>query len=331
MDIFVGYLLFFVMYISNVGAPSSYYGPDEDGALILRERSFLASDLISGFGYGIQFALYTTCAHYLWSQRQTRRYALVLLAYTSIAFCIQTVYVAVQARVLQHVYIDDRNYPGGPWAYYLSSQSIPVNIVVQVTLFVLTFMCDVLVLWRCWVIWQAPWQSRRVAYLVASVPLVLLLASFATGILWALSSSRTASPSTLYPALPKAYGIAYTSTSFSINILLTLLITGRLLQYRANIMSSLPAAYAKHYLSLATALVESAALYSVFAVAFLVSYAVDSGLDQVFLAVAQAAQQVSAYMIVYRLANGMAWETTTLANDLTSTISALVEETGSAC
>ena len=37
-------------------------------------------------------------------------------------------------------------------------------------------------------------------------------------------------------------------------------------------------------------LVESAALYSAFAAAFLVSYAVDSGLDQVFLALAQAAQ-----------------------------------------
>ncbi|VDB87196.1 unnamed protein product [Peniophora sp. CBMAI 1063] len=232
----------------NGSTSTPHYGPDEDAMTIFLERGFLASDLLTGLGYGVQLVLYGACARHLWTQRHTKRHSLFLLAYTSVVLIVETIFVAVQARDIQ-----------------------------LATLFVITFLSDALVLWRCWVIWQSPWQGRWVVYFAVSIPFLMPITSFAMGTLWALESSQP--DWTIYSALPWAFGISYFTISLSTNVILTLLIIGRLLQYRASIMSSLLASYAKHYLSLATILIESAALYSILAVCFLVLYAVNNGID----------------------------------------------------
>ena len=43
------------------------------------------------------------------------------------------------------MYIENRNYPGGPWIYFLNTQSQPVDVLFDSTVFILTFLCDVLV------------------------------------------------------------------------------------------------------------------------------------------------------------------------------------------
>ena len=130
------------------------------------------------------------------------------------------------------------------------------------------------------------------------------------GVLWTLQSSQPGL--SFYSALPLAYGTSYYAISLSVNIVLTLLITLRLLQYRRTVVQAMSAEYARHYVSLVAVLIESAALYSVFALVFLITYAVNNPLNQIALAIAQASQQISTYMIIYRLADGSAWKTSTL-------------------
>ena len=101
------------------------------------------------------------------------------------------------------------------------------------------------------------------------------------GTLWTLQSSQPGL--SLYSALPMAYGTSYYAISLGTNIVLTILISVRLLLYRRNLMARLPADYAKHYLSLLAIIVESAALYSAFALIFLITYAINDPVNQVFL------------------------------------------------
>lgn len=108
------------------------------------------------------------------------------------------------------------------------------------------------------------------------------------GVLWTLQSSQPGL--SLYSALPLAYGTSYYAISLGVNIVLTFLIIIRLFQYRRTILRSLPPDHAKHYVSIMTVLVESAALYSVFAIIFLITYAVNNPINQIFLGVAQASQ-----------------------------------------
>ena len=131
---------------------------------------------------GIQLVMYAYCAGYLWKQRATRRHAYFILAYITVIFIIETVFVAVQARTVQICYIDNRvsvsvcsvlygsvgylpvcvcqNYPGGPWQYFLATQNLPVNVMFYATLFLITFLCDCLVvsIWNMRL--HSIWYSR---------------------------------------------------------------------------------------------------------------------------------------------------------------------------
>ncbi len=108
------------------------------------------------------------------------------------------------------------------------------------------------------------------------------------GTLWTLKSSH--SGLSLYSKDSLAYGTAYYAISLGVNVVLTALIVARFLMYRRTHLAHLPAEHTLQYLSLASFIVESAALYSVFAAAFLVSYALNKPINQVWLGFAQAAQ-----------------------------------------
>ena len=108
------------------------------------------------------------------------------------------------------------------------------------------------------------------------------------GTLWTLQSSHPGL--SMYSKEPLAFGTAYYALSLGVNIILTILIVARLLMYRRTHLEHLPAEHAQHYLSLATLIIESAALYTCFAIAFLVSYALNKPINQIWLGFAQAAQ-----------------------------------------
>ncbi|RDB29451.1 hypothetical protein Hypma_016082 [Hypsizygus marmoreus] len=293
-----------------------YYGPDASPEDIFLERTFVAGDFVCGTGYGAQLVLYTSCAIFLWKTRKERRQSKYLLAYITLLLCIETLFMIVQARTVQDMYIDNRNYPGGPWTYFLATQYLPINVMFYATLFVLTFLSDLLVLWRCWVIWTA--SGRRTAYGVIALPALMILASFVMGTLWTLQSSQPGL--SLYSKLPQAYGTSYYAISLSVNIILTILIMARLLMYRRTMLASLPEEHAKHYVSLATIMIESAALYSILAFIFIVTYAINNPLNQIFLGAASSGQQIAGYLIIYRLAEGRAWSKDTLAKHTRNTL-----------
>ena len=95
---------------------------------------------------GVQIVLYASCAIFLWKTRQSRgRQSDFLLLYSTILLSVETIFSAVQARTVQVIYIDNRNYPGGPWAYFLATQNLPINVMFYATLFILTFLSDLLI------------------------------------------------------------------------------------------------------------------------------------------------------------------------------------------
>ena len=115
------------------------------------------------------------------------------------------------------------------------------------------------------------------------------------GTLWTLQSSQPGL--SFYSALPLAYGTSYYAISLGSNIVMTILIMVRLLIYRRTMMrSGLSTEDARDYTSLATIVIESASLYSVFAILFLITYALNNPMNQVFLSLANSAQ-VSSYSI----------------------------------
>ena len=57
---------------------------------------------------GIQLCMFAYCANYLWQTRHTRKQSLFMLAYISVVFMVEIMFVGVQARTIQICYIDNR-------------------------------------------------------------------------------------------------------------------------------------------------------------------------------------------------------------------------------
>ena len=82
---------------------------------------------------------------YLWKQRRRSWKTAMLISYLALLAIVDTIFVIVQARTVQVIYVENRNYPGGPWAYFLDTQYLAINVMFYASLFVITFMCDLLV------------------------------------------------------------------------------------------------------------------------------------------------------------------------------------------
>lgn len=93
----------------------------------------------------MQIILYISCAQYLWRQRKDRKHSLAILGYITLLLSTQAILCVVQARTVQVMYVDNRNYPGGPWAYFLDTQEQAIDVMFYACLFVLTFLSDLLV------------------------------------------------------------------------------------------------------------------------------------------------------------------------------------------
>ena len=110
--------------------------------------------------------------------------------------------------------------------------------------------------------------------------------SIALGVAWIFQSSRRS----LYSSIAIAFGTAYYMSSLGVNILVTILITTRLILHRREIMDILPPEHAACYASMTSIIIESAALYSVTALVFIISYALDNPINLIFLSLASACQ-----------------------------------------
>ena len=70
---------------------------------------------------------------------------LFIMAYLTVLLSLSSLWVAVGTWTTVDIYISNRNYPGGPWAYFLATQNLAENVIFIVAFFVLTFLSDFLV------------------------------------------------------------------------------------------------------------------------------------------------------------------------------------------
>jgi hypothetical protein len=121
------------------------------------------------------------------------------------------------------------------------------------------------------------------------------------GTMWAYQSNH--SELYIYGQLSLYVGTAYVATTLSVNLLVTSLIITRLLLYRRAALKALPAGHTNQYVSIVTIVVESILLYSFFAIAFIVTYALDNPMNRVFVYMGSAFQ-VRRPLVIQTRCNG---------------------------
>ncbi|KAH7914554.1 hypothetical protein BJ138DRAFT_1143693 [Hygrophoropsis aurantiaca] len=240
---------------------------------------------------------------------QARRKAIYRLwvGYTAVALAVTTIYFGVSTNFassqLSAVIVQ-------PGANATSALSLWYEIVTDATFVINTWLADAFILYRCHVIW------RGNKYAVAG-PAILYLASIGVSIAFLWASAHPGSVYTTASVL--AFAVPYWTCSVALNILASLLIAIRLLVYRRLLVQSIGPQHGKPYTTYIAMTVESAALYSVFGIIVLVTFALNNQLENAFLPILGIIQVLAPAIIISRIANGTSFD----SHDYQSTIAPL--------
>ncbi|KAI6041473.1 hypothetical protein EDC04DRAFT_3109721 [Pisolithus marmoratus] len=290
----------------------SSYAPDESASQLFAEATWLQGAIVTSVFYGVTLTLAFMCVRSLWSRIYSRssgyKRDIFFLGYVIFVFACASVYQVANAQITQLGFIDRRNYPGGPAAFEESNASLSINLT-----FVLMDWCaDLLMIWRCIVVYR----DTRFRIFITLFGILIFLASLVTGLFWLIIISvpaQSGSPWMSYSLL-----FPYLSVSLASTVFISLLTVLRFMYHRHRVSNVLGQAHGSVYLNFATMIVESAAIYAICAVLYLVPYAIGSPLANAFLQILGMSQGVAPLLIIYRVSEGKAWTNTGSQNTSTS-------------
>ncbi|KAG7097817.1 hypothetical protein E1B28_005135 [Marasmius oreades] len=153
------------------------------------------------------------------------------------------------------------------------------------------WFADGLLMYRCYVIYNMQkW--------VLVMPGIMFGGSISTGVLTLYKSSRPGS--NLWAGIAVNFALPYFVLSVALNIMLTLIISFRLLwhSHKYNLSASSNGVYKR----IVSMLVESCALYSLFSILFIGTYAAGNYESDLFLPILSQVQIIAPFLIIIRVA-----------------------------
>ncbi|KAH8101397.1 hypothetical protein BXZ70DRAFT_891760 [Cristinia sonorae] len=276
----------------------SFAPVNETAAQIRIDEATLVGFDIVFCAYGVHVTMFFLCLSMLWGQRKTRpRQTYVWIAYIVILFILGSLANGINMKVNVLMYVDNRDYPGGPTAYDKDTFSVPINLICTTACILGAWFQDALLLYRFHVIMRATWWMMI-------VPTILYVASIILSCF--LLNSLIEPGSNLWQHSNVNLSLAYWSTTIATNVILTIFIVGKLVRMRMEMRRVMGNNFHVPYLSISAMLVESAGLYTAFGLAFLIPYAQNLTINIVFFSMLRQIQYIAPLLIILRVAQGRA-------------------------
>jgi len=201
----------------------------------------------------------------------------------------------------QLMWIQHRDDPGGPYAYFVASANSWFETLGTATDIVANIMSDALLVYRCYVIW-----SRSLWILV---PLGLLyLASITFSLLTTLQSALL---NNTVLANATDFYIPWISLTSGLNVIVTGLIVFRILAFSRQVRGTMPGGAHRVYTSAAAILIESALPFSILGIVFAVESAKNEPPQEALAFIWGTFFALSPQLIILRVAMGRAWSDNT--------------------
>ncbi|KAJ8072805.1 hypothetical protein PM082_016364 [Marasmius tenuissimus] len=276
------------------GNPNAPQVPPE---LFLLEHYDFAGIQLSEIFYGITIVLFFQCMLALLRPRHGRKPNYFLALYTFVLFGLGTTFTAINGRLLQLAFVDNRAIEGGPEAWQLLNYSTARPLTANAVFIIANWLADGLLLFRCKVVWQEK-------YWILGFPVLLALGDLTMGTLYLYQLSQPSA--NLFTGQAIDFGLPYFVLSTSLNILLTILLCSRLIFHQRRIAKTLMRPQVP-YMSIVAMLVESSAIYAVCSIIFIGTYGAGNIASSIFLPVLAQAQVISPLLIISRVARRKAW------------------------
>ncbi|KAF9065823.1 hypothetical protein BDP27DRAFT_1424442 [Rhodocollybia butyracea] len=281
---------------------STSWTPDETPAQLLYERIYLAGLFLGAVGFGVHATLFFSAFKLLYARRQYRREQ-VFLGYIVVVFMLSNIGNGTNIKFAQQAFIDNRDYPGGPGAYYVEESTALMVVLCNSVYITLTWFQDGLLLYRFFIIFGG---NRT----FLGLPVFMFIASVVLSCLLIAMLSRP--DLTLWSTISVQLALSYGSISIAFNLLVTVLICGRLMVMRQRLKKSdLHQDNHSPYTTVAAMLIESAFIYSATALAVLISLALNSPVQNLWLPLLGQVQSIAPLLIILRVAEGKAWSAET--------------------
>ncbi|KAH8091358.1 hypothetical protein BXZ70DRAFT_1067332 [Cristinia sonorae] len=266
---------------------------------VFADEAVINSAGLAFIAYGVHATLYFQCLSLLWQERiKSPRHTWLLIAYVSILFAIGSVGNGVNMFLNEDAFVIHRDYPGGPGQFEQDQYSLPYNAGGSVVSMIGFWLADGLLVFRFCAIFGTRWWARV-------VPITLYVASIILSIF--LLHEVVSPGGTIWAPAGVNFSLAYWSTSIAINIILTFSIVIYLVYMRFSLRKAMGPGHTSPYLSISAMLVESAFLYTVFALAFLIPLSKNSNVNLIFLQAIPQIQLIAPLLIILRVAQGRAW------------------------
>ncbi|KAF9045122.1 hypothetical protein BJ165DRAFT_1541013 [Panaeolus papilionaceus] len=143
-----------------------------------------------------------------------------------------------------------------------------------------------------------------------------------TGIIYLYQVSRPGAS----PWATEMFTLIYSIISLGLNIVLTMMIVVRLFIHRRRVIKAIGSRHGAQYTGIISILVESAFILDIIVLLFIIPFALDSPLANTFLSTLVQVQTIASFMIIFRVATGTAWASSTANTLMTNDITDRVQE-----
>ncbi|KAF9039006.1 hypothetical protein BDZ89DRAFT_1035500 [Hymenopellis radicata] len=291
----------------------SDYATRESESLLYQERLVNAGLHLGGIAYGAHLIIYGACTYYL---VKAPRFSWFLQLYTTVLLALASISYGSNVKYGEMVWIDFRGYPDGnafqlrfanisqfyygvgPLEFYLSAQQLPIHVAGEVTMILLTLLVDLLVatvyntaqIYRTYMVWDKNWR-------IVVIPLAMLAIAIVIAMIRAIAVAYSLPALLSHEVIRKGLMI-YWILSFSLNVIVSSLIIGRLFYARKVVRKQLGVPYATVYSRVVVLIIESTALYTLVSVVFVVLFCLDHPAFMLFVVLYPQIQCMSSEAII---------------------------------
>jgi hypothetical protein len=210
----------------------------------------------------------------------------------------------------QFMWIEHRNFPGGPFEYYVENSTLWINILGTTACIVGNYLNDALLLYRLYIIYSGDWR-------VVVAPFIIFIGTIAMSLM-ALTESALPN-SSFFEKATTDYTIPWLALTCGLNAIVTILISGRIIYY-ARLPSANETTTRSSQTSVIAILVESALPFTILGILCAVYFGKQEAPELAFAVVWGSFVPISSQLIILRVAMGRAWtkETSTKLGVLSS-------------
>ncbi|KAF8999492.1 hypothetical protein BDQ17DRAFT_1499905 [Cyathus striatus] len=271
------------------------------------ERSRLAGMILTAFAYGIFFILSIQSSLSIVRGMRARGtngklqpgFGYILLAYVGVTFALGTIGMGANSKYTEDIWINFRADGRTPEDLIINEFDFWYNRLAVDTQYVLVWILDTLLFYRCIVIWNF---QLWVSILMGSI--FLSIVGLSTSIMVLAGKSAVFSGLKLQ--------IGFLAMSCSYNFLFTFLVSLQLLMARRRMKNVLGGKHLIPYTSITATLVESTSLYLIFELIYLFAFAFHSNVQNLLLLQNALVQAISQLLIIIRVAQGREYNHTSV-------------------